>query len=88
MKRRDKFESLRGHLIIGKMFKKLTAKEVKFCEEFLDATEGLDDDRYSLTVNRLGVQTSFDMEFRTLKNKSHIWALLSQAVEPNIRRQR
>lgn len=79
-----KFQALSDHPLLGRDFKRLRDDELAFCKEFLVASSDLSDDQFCHDVNRLGLKG----ELATFKNKSLIWAMLSQSIEIKTRRRR
>jgi hypothetical protein len=50
--RLEKFRALRTHAMYGKLFKRLRADDVTFCELFIRDNENLDTGDYRLKINR------------------------------------
>lgn len=74
MKRIEKFNSLKNHQVIGKIYKKLNKDDILFCENFLKENENLNNDDFAFKVNRLGLNGEKS------KNINNIWALLIQSI--------
>jgi hypothetical protein len=72
-----KFKKLDEHPMLGKDYKKLAPLELAFCQSFISDTSNMTDDEFAHKVNRLGLAG----ELENFKNKSLIWALLSQSIE-------
>jgi len=47
------FEKLKTHAWYSKLFKKLSAKDISFCESFLKEHEGMSVNDFEMQVNRL-----------------------------------
>lgn len=86
--RKAKFHALSNHLVIGKSYKRLTQAEVEYCNQVLDETAAMDDNKFVFTVNRLGICSH--PEFKNFKHSSDMWALLLQSIDidKQIRRHR
>ena len=74
MKRIEKFNSLKNHQVIGKIYKKLSKEDILFCENFLKENGNLSNDDFAFKVNRLGLNGEKS------KNINNIWALLIQSI--------
>lgn len=66
MCRKENFLKLKDHAYYHKHFKKLTSSELDFCLMFIDAFEDNSRDKYSMRVNRIGVDDKFKMKNRHL----------------------
>lgn len=56
--RREKFEILREHPWLGKIFRKLTLADMKLCIEFLNLHESKTIDEFEFLVNRMFLDKS------------------------------
>lgn len=74
MKRIEKFNSIKNHQVIGKIYKKLSKDDILFCENFLKENGNLSNDAFAFKVNRLGLNGEKS------KNINNIWALLIQSI--------
>lgn len=82
MNRAERFQSLKNHPMLKNDFKKLKSDEIAFCLNFLTANQSMTDDQFSEKANRLGLHG----ELARFKNKTIIWGLLIQSVEPKVRK--
>lgn len=82
MNRLQRFESLKLHALLGKDFKKMKPPEIAFCMSFIDDNRQLTDDLFAIKVNRLGLGG----ELASFKNKTLIWAMLTNCIEPKVRK--
>lgn len=82
LQRMEKFKSLAKHPFLKKDYAKLKPEEHAFCVAFLAISDGLTDEEFAKSVNRLGLNG----ELKEFKNPSLIWAMLSQSIEVQIRR--
>lgn len=78
-----RFEALRFHPMLGALFRRLSADDLKYCKEFIEQTKALSDDDFAFKVNRIDL----DVEPKRV-NATTIWSLLSQSFEPKVRRRR
>lgn len=82
MDRLQRFNQLKEHPWIGREYARLKPEELDFCRAFINLQQDLSDDEFAFFVNRLGLAG----ELRGFKNPSLIWALLSQSIEPKVRK--
>lgn len=82
MNRLQRFHSLESHPFLGKEFKRMTVSEKTFCINFIDQNENLNDDQFIEKANRVGLGG----ELAAFKNKTIIWGLLIQSIEPKVRK--
>lgn len=86
MSRLERFRSLRDHMIIGSVFRILSAADVESCEKYIMAREHLNDQEFAAQVNQFMVDVPREQR-PPEKKLSAMWALLSQSV-PVVRRKR
>lgn len=82
MSRIHRFQSLYNHPFLSREINALPKKYIDECIQFLAQTATLTDEEYALAVNRWRLDQP---ELRT-KWYPIQWALLTQSVEPKIRR--
>jgi hypothetical protein len=51
-KRLMKFHSLKTHAWFSRVYKKLSADDIKFCEQFISQYDALNKDDFEFTINR------------------------------------
>ncbi len=80
-----RFHSLKSHLVIGVCFKVLGPKEIQACEAFINESTALDDNEFAHKINRW--MLDWPKEKRPSSKKvSAMWALVSQSIEPKVRK--
>lgn len=82
MPRLDHFYQLKDHVILGKIFNKLTAADRQWCVGYIVSTRDLPDDKFVSGVNRIGLSDGP----QGMTNPKDVWALLNQCVVPVITR--
>ncbi len=78
-----KFDNLKHHPMLCHQFNRLTQDDLLYCRTFLAETSLLTDDEFVFKVNRLGLDSNDKRA-----NWTNIWAMLSQSIDPKIRRRR
>jgi hypothetical protein len=68
--------------MIGKDFKRMRPNEISFCMNFIDENSHLNDELFAIKVNRLGLGG----ELASFKNKTLIWSMLINCIEPKVRK--
>lgn len=68
-----KFESFKHHLMHGKIWKKLSKKELELCRQFILDHDHLDQDNFAYYANR------WLLDKEKPRNYSTMWALVFQS---------
>jgi hypothetical protein len=75
MSRLQNFEALKGHPMLGNIYKKLSNTDLDLCREFLRETETLTREEYCMKVNR------WYLDKPKPKRLSDMWALVLQSAD-------
>lgn len=74
MSRIENMQKLRGHTVLGALFRKLTQNEMFLVEQFLEQNELLSDDDFIIKVNRWYLDSSDKP-----KHLTNMWSILIQS---------
>lgn len=82
MNRMEKFHSFKDHVMHGKLMTRLSAKELKQCEDFIRENDALDSNQFAEKTNR------WLLDQPKPKNYSTMWALVLQCNSTEIKKSR